>query len=466
MKLLLLLAALLCLTGCRNDAPPVDAPPPAVEEETAVPQDLYLYMDDTRYLAIDQEGRVILETTDGQMQILRASGQASGIAIQRSEGVKTDEYGWKTPERTWCDIYDVTGNYEYAVPLNYVNQQDAFLFGYDMQTQTTKLYRRSDGKLLCDNIYACFNLGDYFYVNQNDWSAPGMFLDGNGDVVTTVPESYSSNGSALDRYLIVVQDGLTGLMRPDGSLALPCLYQDLRTGQMGCVFVKDENGWHAMEAETGNVLFSSPTQIQYLLPDAAIVTADSEITPYRLVSRDGTPLMDQTFFWPSPYDAYGDGTPELFSANASNYDTVLIFKPDGTVLYEAQSGYVTILNESAALLSQYLEEENRDLLSWIDLQAGTETPLSVAYENVYYNPLYSEYGIEPGLISRGGSNELGWYRTDILDADGNVLLEGLQDMIYRGNGIFQCSRGFTSGLLRLDGTWLYEESSFSALTDD
>jgi len=87
------------------------------------------------------------------------------------------------------------------------------------------------------------------------------------------------------------------------------------------------------------------------------------------------------------------------------------------------------------------------------------------YNNTYYNPLYSEHGAESGFFSRGGSNELGWYRTDILDAEGNVVLEGLQDMLYRGDGIFQCSRGFTSGLLRLDGTWLYEESAFNGLSD-
>ena len=127
---------------------------------------------------------------------------------------------------------------------------------------------------------------------------------------------------------------------------------------------------------------------------------------------------------------------------------------------------MTILSENAALLSQYLEEENRNLWAWLDLTDGTQTPLPSVYENTYYNPLYSEHGMEQGFFSRGGSNELGWYRTDILDAEGNVLLEGLQDVIYRGNGIFQCSRGFTSGLLRLDGTWLYEESSFSTLTDD
>lgn len=466
MRFFFLLLALLCMTGCSPDAPPADDPPPAVEEETAVPQDLYLYMDGSRYLAIDQEGRVVLETTDGQMGILRTDGLASGIAIQRSEGVKTDEYGWKSPERTWCDIYSVTGGYEYTVPLNYVGQEGAFLEGYDMQTQTTKLYRRSDGALIMDDIHACYQIGGYTYVNQKDWSAPGMFLDSRGDLVARVPDSYTTAGSILDQYLIVVQDGLTGLMRPDGTLALPCVYQELRTGQLGCVCVKDESGWHAVVAETGEILFSSPTRIQYLLPEAAIVAVDEEESAYQLVAFDGTPLMDRQFSWPSSHDVENDGFPELFSAQINDYTGTLIFRPDGTVVYETESDcYMTILSEDAALLSQYLEE-NRNLWAWLDLRDGTQTPLPAVYENTYYNPLYSEHGMEQGFFSRGGSNELGWYRTDILDAEGNVLLEGLQDVIYRGNGIFQCSRGFTSGLLKLDGTWLYEESSFSTLTDD
>lgn len=468
MKLLVLLAALLCLTGCSPDAPPVPEERPAVEQaETPVPYDLYLYTDDNRYLAIDTEGHVVMEVADGQMGILRTDGLASGIAVQRSEGVMTDEYGWKSPEKTWCDIYSVTGEYEYTVPLSYVGQEGAFLEGYDMQTQTTKLYRFSDGALIMDDVHACHQLGDYIYVNQKDWSAPGMFLDSNGDVVSRVPEDYTTAGSILDQYLIVAQNGLTGLMRPDGSLVLPCQYQELRTGQLGCVTVKDENGWHAIQAETGDILFSSPTRIQYLLPEAAIVAVDEEESEYQLVAFDGTPLMDRQFSWPSSHDVENDGFPELFSAQTNDYSDMLIFRPDGTVVYETKSDcYVTILSEDAALLSQYLDDENRNLWAWLDLRDGTQTPLPAVYENTYYNPLYSEHGMELGFFSRGGSNELGWYRTDILDAEGNVVLEGLQDMLYRGDGIFQCSRGFTSGLLRLDGTWLYEESSFSALTDD
>ena len=336
-----------------------------------------------------------------------------------------------------------------------------------MEAETSKLYRRSDGELIMDGIHACYAVGDYIYVNQNDWSAPGMFLDSRGEIAARVPEDCTTAGSVLDQYLIVVRDGLTGLMRPDGTMALPCIYQELRTGQLGCVCVRDENGWHAVDVETGAVRFSSPTFIQYLLPEAAIVAVDQEKNAYRLVALDGTPLMEQTFSWPSVYDVENDGQAELFSASINDYTGTVVFKPDGTVVYEtADDCYVTVLSGETALISRYFSDENRNLWTWLDLQQGTETPLPSVYENTYYNPLYSEAGIEQGLLSRGGTNELGWYRTDILDADGNVLLEGLQDMIYRGNGIFQCRRGFTSGLLKPDGTWLYEESCFSSLNDN
>ena len=467
MKLLILFLALFYLTGCHHDVPIAPNAPSVEETQMPVPNDLYLYTDDTRYLAIDNEGNPVLEVTDGQMGILRTEGLATGIAVQRAEGVVTDEYGWNAPEKTWCDIYSVTGEYEYSVPLNYVNQEGPFLSGYDLQAQTSKIYRRSDGALLYDDIYTCYAVGDYFYVNQGAWDAPGFFLDSRGEAVCSVPEEYSTAGCDLDNYLTVVQNGLVGLMRPDGTMALPCIYEELRAGQLGCVFVKNETGWHAVEVETGNVLFSSPTLIQYLLPHAAIVAVDHEKNSYQLVGLDGTPKTEQTFSWPSAHDTNADGIPEMFSATTDDYSKAFLFAPDGTVLYHADTNSsITVLSQTDALLSRYMEKENRNIWSWLDLQAGTETPLSAAYENIYYNPLYSEYGIEPGLISRGGTNELGWYRTDILDADGNVLLEDLQDMIYRGNGIFQCSRGFSSGLLKLDGTWLYEESSFSTLTDD
>jgi hypothetical protein len=83
---------------------------------------------------------------------------------------------------------------------------------------------------------------------------------------------------------------------------------------------------------------------------------------------------------------------------------------------------------------------------------------------VFVNLMTGE-GREPGYIYLTCPNAQGWARTAIVHQSGQIVLEDYQDVRYCGGGVVQCTRGFTGGLLRMDGTWLYQEERFNTLED-
>ena len=59
----------------------------------------------------------------------------------------------------------------------------------------------------------------------------------------------------------------------------------------------------------------------------------------------------------------------------------------------------------------------------------------------------------------------GWSLSSLVAPDGTVLLEQLSHVRYRGGGVLQVRQGFTEGLIRIDGTWLYQQSRFSTMEE-
>lgn len=467
MKKLILLLALLVLAGCSSKKAPQQE---AVAEVPPSTDAIYLYENGSRYLAIDDTGAVIMEVQDGQMYILKENEVPVSLAVTRTEGSVTNEYGWTEPEKQWCDFYDPSGKFLYSLPINYTRLSNGLLIGYNQQEATTQVYRFADGMLLYDDVHADYMLKDTTYITQGSWDAPGVFLNRRGEIISRLDDEYCSSYSISGGYLIVKKNALCGLVRSDGTEVLPAKYQDIREGKLGCVHVQTPTGWQVIELETGQIKMEHTMEIHIMAEDYAVVMVDEDDRTYRLVDRNGNPLMKETFYWPNGYDTDGDDLPDLFNATLSGSDATCVFNTHGKILWQADENvYPTVLANEKVLLHQYLYDEYGNFVSnkfqLLDLKTNKMTDLK-ADKNTYYNPLYTTTGMERGYICQSSPNEQGWSRSSILDVDGNVLLKDLKDMYYRGNGVFQCSYGFRSGLLRIDGTWLYEESSFSALDDN
>ena len=78
----------------------------------------------------------------------------------------------------------------------------------------------------------------------------------------------------------------------------------------------------------------------------------------------------------------------------------------------------------------------------------------------YISPLYgSEYLSASYMVGNT-------YLTDILDQDGNVLLEGLKNAFTVEGGLIPCEKGFYRGLMDMEGNWLYKDSIFDTAEDE
>ncbi len=95
--------------------------------------------------------------------------------------------------------------------------------------------------------------------------------------------------------------------------------------------------------------------------------------------------------------------------------------------------------------------------------------LTLIYENGHavdfsrYTDIYPLYGSK--YLSAGyqfGNT----YLTDLLDKEGNVVLEGLKNVTAAEETLISCEKGFYRGFMDMEGNWLYKESVFSSANDE
>ena len=174
----------------------------------------------------------------------------------------------------------------------------------------------------------------------------------------------------------------------------------------------------------------------------------------------------------------GDLSTGLFLAIQQDYSGYQVLKYDGTLLLDKQIE----LDEGMACNSIYMEQNGTIILvtynqhdeDWNNWRTYTDVwdmqgnPVELArdYNNIYaaYDDSDVHYGRLPYFI--------GWYNGpqnvtlyDVLNVDGSVMVEGLND--YRGiNGdLIICRKGFEQGLMDFNGNWIYKESLFAELED-
>jgi hypothetical protein len=91
------------------------------------------------------------------------------------------------------------------------------------------------------------------------------------------------------------------------------------------------------------------------------------------------------------------------------------------------------------------------------------------YESI--NNLYLGAKGANGYYSRS-TLAAGWYTynnvqlMDVLDAEGNVLIERLKSVDMLSEDLFWVEKGFSRGLMDREGNWLYEQSIFDSEIDE
>ena len=91
------------------------------------------------------------------------------------------------------------------------------------------------------------------------------------------------------------------------------------------------------------------------------------------------------------------------------------------------------------------------------------------YESI--NNLYLGAKGANGYYSRSDL-AVGWYTynnvqlADVLDAEGNILIERLKSVDMLSENRFWVEKGFARGLMDREGNWIYEQTRFDSETDE
>ena len=501
-KTLILVLALL-LTGCHpvttlpdqsqgrpvvdSEVPEIEASeqtePPQIPEDRSLPvpnsDSLFLYTKDNHGVVVRVDGTVVLQVDDGPLSRLTDSqtGELTGFVCQQQQGFALDQWDEPVPAHQWCQLYDLEGKPVLELPLVSVQAYGDFLYGTDDKTGFGKVYRRSTGQLLYDNVTMFSPVGDYYYLAQDVWGNPGVILTEDGRTVARTPDGCAVY-SVLDyRYLVTTSNNLNGLLDETGQELFPCQYSYISSLGGYLQIQLNEGPYQVIDPATGQVVFTWDYQVTEAMPESLIVSADWDFFAFRLVDYDGNALLDQDFSWIDCAARDEDGTPTLLCGTnyADSGSDLTYFTPDGRIVvdtFHLDNGYNQPISDRVLLsTATHWDEETQSGWSTVrtlDFYTGQEL---FRMENVNGSafPMYPHftYGSdpEPGFFILDQTNEQNWYRYSILRADGTVVLSDLQDLDYQGEGVIQCTRGWTSGLMQLDGTWIYQESLFSDLED-
>ncbi len=459
------------------ETPPaeVEAPPEAVQppEEIVIPEEpleepaeipcyakalntpaFYVFDTDTTTAmkpskAIAPDGTVLLSVERGKIEPLidQATGEYMAILVyHRSDG--------QTIRETSYDIYNLEGKnvaaglqaYDVDCLGNVV-----MMLSQENDKNIVSLYWRDTYALLQTYVGYGIIVGDCIWLEVPDGDTLTHYLvDRSGDVTEmTDPMDTYFLWEGHPYFVVQQEDGTVGLRDAWGVSLLPRTFDRIVYGiSNGYVICEDDNGAYLMEIETGECAFHWPRTILAAYPEHVLVQLED--FRYALVDWDGNILAEGSTIL--DYDDNKDGKPELFLCR--NDDGTVYMRPDGSVLATASMPdrvWSSVLLNSRTLLNLNVETGELEIRNLITGEA-------VLLEDHVYSTFTAihEEGQTTGLFYAAYEQE-GEMRCSVIREDGTVLLEGISDMWTRQGDAFYTEQDGMAGLIRMDGTWIYQE---------
>lgn len=394
-------------------------------------------------VAVDSQGRVLVETDQGTIEPLvdQATGTYAAIVVRLPSDPQSD-----------CPllVYDLEGNF--------IDRVDAWEIGCLGDVVAVSggdggaLYRRSDGSLLRDDLASAEVYGGCIGAVPKDGSAQCLLLDGEGSVTAQVPLDQTVEDFILDGGLYLClrsADGRVGLMDSRGNWVLEQVYDEIRGVMNGYAICSLDGTDCAVDVETGETVFQWPWTIGSVFDGLAVVELESG--RMEAVDWQGTPLTGEAGGIMAVDDTH-DGTAELLvletvedgqrrfsfvhlDSSAQPEETLVEELPDG-----GPSSFAVLSSRTGVLFGA------ETVL--LDLETGEERRL----EKVYTDLVPLDGGLLRASYVDGGGRSC----ADLLQEDGTVLLEGLTDSSDGQGGVYEVLLEGRRALVRLDGTVLYQ----------
>ena len=409
-----------------------------------------------RVAAVDAEGAILVQAENVEFITDQASGEYLAILATTEYGADSD---WSSAERI---VYDLHGQ-----ELCRINAKEILCLGdvvaVNYHYGNVALYHRN-GTLIQDDLQWAIARSDCIYACPNGAEGTLLFFgpDGMLQIVGGIDygvQCLNFGDTQEETLLMKWENGQAGLIDLQGEWVVEPLFDRIEVPFHGYVQCRDLAGdWFLVELETGEIV--------YKIGEEASVNAYADCL---LWFRDTAVWVEDWYgnvIIPAAssiqvIDDDGDWIPELFLVEEPGGDYVFC-EPNGTErLRIADAGFVYAVSSQTAVYTKTVQEDAGEWMvdfALIDLETGVgirsfEKPYNGA-EPVYL--LLGDHGENPGLFYVSYEDAAGMVRMDLMDADGNVVLENLQineetGEAYLGGGVFRTAGGYQF----VDGTWLY-----------
>lgn len=446
------------------------------------------------YGAITADGRMVMPIDTQQLTIVSDVSTGEQVWIQTTTRTLEDpnlsvrdlyegDY-WDKIKYSYT-LYDLEGNVVKELGENGVSRVcDNLVLYYDGQ-----LADRDNGTVYFDDVSSVNSAGEYYIMTYDSYSKARVTDKKLNILYETEGGFIEVNG---ETYIVAKENGKSGLQKLDGTVIVPCEYDYFSSYYnagvpyvTGCVDGMET----VISIEDGSILYQEPEEdaeynyVQYLLENGMIIqtrsivaTAENGGWPiYRYSTQmygyDGTP-MGESYQDLSPYmDLYnaaraeGNDVERLFSATTERGEKQIITQ-EGEVLYTIpENCWVNVVDYDRIIVHDYYSDNNASSAVLCDM-SGTRLN-EKAYQNMYALYLEDDAGMYTSSKLINASYTIGGTTLyDVLDADGNVLIERCKSVDALAEDRFWVEKGFSQGLMDREGNWLYEQSVFSSAVDE
>ena len=469
--LLLLLLCLLC-TGCS-----VKEQQEAAKERPEV----YIVYDSSRttndwdylYGAIDETGRMVLPLERRNVEVVydREKGQQLWLQtitvtvddpsltaeeLYEEENYKHIHYQYQLYDLDGTFLQDLGQRLVVAVYGDYVLYNDG------------RLESRKTGEVLLEDVGYMMQNGD-FYILQNQQGDGYRIADGSLKIL----REYTDCWIYGEQWLVVEQDGKMGVYGLDGTERIPCDYDKVRgcnaPGVDLCIAQKGEQ-FFVISLEDGAVRYASAAQDG--VQEMEIVYADDDVMlmdfsryeqgewqqAMQMYNYEGEAVSER---YETIYREYTDTDCYFIARDLSR--TPLLLNRQGEVVFEgAPDTWLQIAGNGRLIYSDW-KDNKAQLLDLEGNKYGSRDYESINSVYLYNGSLETEQ--KPSLLLgryRYGGSEL----CDLLDLNGNILIEKAKNIAVMSEDRFWVEKGFSQGLMDDQGNWLFQQSLFDSAVDE
>lgn len=475
---LLLLLVCLCCSGCDNGN---DTKEEVTASDISTADNIIYIVSSSKqtmqdwdggFGAITADGRLVLPFTNKQIEIIYDNKTKAQLWLQTKQFLLTDGahmgdelledyYDGLLSNKKWQYFQNQYQLYDLEGSLLQTSSQRAVqaVYGDLILYNDGKLESRQTGTVYFDDVYDFYYADGYFIMNCDDET---RIVDENLQVL----QELAGNGRVEGAYILLWRDGYTGLFSLDGQELLPCQYDFIQILENGtqCLACAYKDAYSIVDLTDKSLRYSVDAKeaTLYYADDELVLLRNEQDQTCQMYNYSGKAL---SAVYEHIYSALEVELPEgeeepFFIARTFDGKEVLLNR-QGKVVYESTKGqWLSLINEDRLVVN------DNETASLQDLKGNIKNKKS--YEGIYAEYAASERDgamhklpLVTGRYAYGNSQ-----LSDLLDLDGNILVEQAKYICPLSLNRFWVEKGFTQGLMDESGRWLYQQSLFDSAIDE